>query len=136
MLNGKEMRAVMASMPLEIRQWLIHFGEVLRTQDAGNIFCSLVQVGIDDPAACLCDRPHGEELVWLHKHHREFNLIIWSMLQNTPVVATLRAAVEADLQVPDSEDPGMKGFGDVVSRTFGRWMLEHFLVEKPTCVPV
>jgi len=105
-----------------------------------------VQLGVDPPdGSCDCrvdeiSGQHGDVLVWLHLHHRQYNQLVFAAL--TPQqLEFIAVGIERDIALPtkcrNRRTPSghslcensclCTDYGNIVQRAYGRALIDNFL---------
>jgi len=105
--------------PTAERAWLNHFARA----------CMVESIDIETVAAAIARRT-GEILddLWHCKddnNWRAYNYAIWFVLRHTRGLEAMRKAIEEDLTKGDVE------YGEIFLKTYGRDLLDNFLIEEP-----
>jgi hypothetical protein len=115
--------------PTEERAWLNGFARAcvsgsISLEDVASGFC---QLGISDPSkpdADMADTWFGSS----ETNGRAYNYAIWFVLKHTRGLEAMRKAIEEDMTKGDAE------YGEIFLKSYGRDLLDNFLIEEPKWV--
>lgn len=119
----------------ECQKWITEFTERLRNAGPTAAVHYLVQIGVDNPAACSChdwDKGGADALGWLHRNHREYNRTVFEVIKAD--IACIRRVLRADLHTPDQffgESHNHGPYGRIVLKSYGQELLDNFVKAVP-----
>jgi len=125
----------------EVLGWLRCLEDEVEKDDVFAVFNSFVHLGVCCADSCDCgefgkaddDIDRSPSLVWMHRHHTEFNRAAWEIIAAKPgMIKALRRALNEDLRGPMTVYEDNRVFGEVISHRYARELLRFFVRENPS----
>ena len=126
------------SMKQKMAEWLADFSAITHRCVVGHEWTTLINhlamMGVESERSCCCLHDKDEEEAYFHSKHRTYNREVWRIINSAElhdggVWTALRTTLHRDMKV---DEPGMPGFGKIVSHEYAGALLANFVRHDPS----